>query len=99
MKRREFITLVGGAAVASPFGARGQQAERRRIGVLLSTSETDPEGQTQAAALRQGLQELGWTEGRNIQIDYRWSAGDPGRGRGLCGRARGIEARSDLCCS
>jgi len=81
VRRREFINLIGGVA-AWPLAARAQQPERmRRIGVLLSTSETDPEGQTQAAALRQGLQELGWTEGRNIQIDYRWSAGDPGQGR------------------
>jgi len=58
MKRRAFITLLGGAA-AWPLAARAQQGERmRHIGVLLSTSETDPEGQTQAAALRQGLQEL-----------------------------------------
>ena len=81
-RRRDFITLLGGAAAAWPLAARAQQRERmRHIGVLLSTSETDPEGQTQAAALRQGLQELGWTEGLNIKIDYRWSAGDPGRAR------------------
>jgi putative ABC transport system substrate-binding protein len=71
MKRREFISLLGGAAVW-PIAARGQQGERvRRIGVLLSTSEIDPEGQSRVAALRQGLQELGWTEGRNVRIDYR----------------------------
>ncbi len=59
MERREFITLLGGAAAAWPLAARAQQNERmRHIGVLLSTSETDPEGQTQADALRQGLQEL-----------------------------------------
>jgi ABC-type uncharacterized transport system substrate-binding protein len=81
IRRRDFITLLSGAAAAWPLAARAQQERMRRISVLLSTSETDPEGQTQAAALRQGLQELGWTEGRNIQIDYRWSAGDPGRGR------------------
>jgi ABC-type uncharacterized transport system substrate-binding protein len=81
VKRRTFITLLGGAA-AWPAAARGQQGDRlRRIGVLLSTSETDPEGQARAAALRQGLQELGWTEGGNIRIDYRWGGGDPQRVR------------------
>jgi putative tryptophan/tyrosine transport system substrate-binding protein len=82
LKRREFITLIGGAMAAWPLAARAQQPGTvRRIGMLLSTSETDPEGQSRVAALRQGLQELGWTEGRNIKIDYRWGAGDPGRQR------------------
>jgi putative tryptophan/tyrosine transport system substrate-binding protein len=77
MKRREFIALVGGAAAAWPLVARAQQPERlRRIGVLISTREDDPEGQARAALLRQGLSELGWTEGRNIHIDYRWAGGD-----------------------
>jgi ABC-type uncharacterized transport system substrate-binding protein len=83
VKRREFITLLGGgAAVAWPLAARAQQGGPvRRVGVLLSASETDPEAQARVAALRQGLQELGWSEGRNITIDYRWGAGDPGRQR------------------
>jgi ABC-type uncharacterized transport system substrate-binding protein len=82
VRRREFITLLGGAGAAWPLAARGQQPGTvRRIGVLLALSETDTEGQMQAAALRQGLQELGWTEGRNIKIDYRWTAGDPRRAR------------------
>ena len=81
MRRRDFIMLFGGAAVW-PLAARAQQAEPvRRIGVLLSTTETDPEGQARVAALRQGLEELGWTEGRNIKVDYRWGAGDPLRVR------------------
>ena len=81
MRRRDFIMLFGGAAVW-PLAARAQQAERvRRIGVLLSTTETDPEGQARVAALRQGLEELGWTERRNIKVDYRWGAGDPLRVR------------------
>ena len=81
MKRREFITLVGGAA-AWPFAARAQQRERmRRIGVLMSTAADDPEGQARLAAFLQGLQQWGWTVGRNLQIDYRWSAGAPDRVR------------------
>jgi len=73
--RRAFITLVGGAA-AWPMAARAQQAQRmRRIGVLMARTAGDPEGQKQAAALRSGLAELGWSAG-NIEIELRWSAGD-----------------------
>src|SRR5262245_4694676 len=77
MKRRTFITILGGAA-AWPLAARAQQAERgRRIGMLMGAfAESDPEGQAFAAAFREGLQKLGWTEGRNIRIDARWAAGD-----------------------
>lgn len=75
MRRREFMGLVGGA-VALPLAARAQQPERvRRIGVLMGTEENEPEGQSRIAAFRQGLRELGWMEGRNIHIDYRWSSG------------------------
>jgi hypothetical protein len=77
MKRREFISLLGGA-VAWPLAARGQQGERvRRIGMLIANAESDPEGQVRAAGFRQDLQKLGWTEGRNIRIDYRWGAAEP----------------------
>ena len=76
MKRREFITLLGGAA-AWPLAARAQQAERvRRIGVLMNLSADDPEGQARLAAFLQGLQQAGWSVGGNIRIDYRWGAGD-----------------------
>jgi putative ABC transport system substrate-binding protein len=82
VRRREFITLVGGAA-AWPLAARAQQGERvRRIAVLMNNAEDDPEGQARAAALRQGLQALGWTEGKNLSIDWYWTAGDVGRVRG-----------------
>ena len=76
MKRREFITLIGGAA-AWPLAARAQQRERmRRIGVLLSAVEGDPTGLEYVTAFAQGLAELGWTVGRNVRIEYRWGAGD-----------------------
>jgi putative ABC transport system substrate-binding protein len=81
MKRREFITLLGGAAAAGawPLVARAQQPERvRRIGVLMVDAESDPEGQSHAKAIRDGLKQLGWTEGSNVKIDYRWAAGDAG---------------------
>jgi putative ABC transport system substrate-binding protein len=78
MRRRAFITLLGGAAVATPLAARAQQADRmRRIGVLIGRAESDREGQAFAAAFRQELEKLGWAEGRNIRIDHRWAtAGD-----------------------
>ena len=75
MRRREFISLIGGAA-ALPLAARAQQGERmRRIGVLNSLAANDSEGQTRIAAFVQGLQQAGWTVGRNLQIDFRWAAG------------------------
>ena len=75
MQRREFITLLGGAAVAWPRAARAQQADRmRRVGVLWSLAADDPEGQARLAVFARGLQELGWTDGRNVRIDYRWAA-------------------------
>jgi putative tryptophan/tyrosine transport system substrate-binding protein len=76
MRRRDFITLLGGAA-AWPLAASAQQAERvRRIGVLLSLSADDPQGQARLMAFLQGLQQLGWTDGRNMRIDARWSGGN-----------------------
>ena len=81
MRRREFISLLGGAA-AWPLAARAQQPDRmRRIGGLISLAENDPEGQARIAAFLRGLQQLGWTDGRNVHIDYRWGAGDPDRYR------------------
>jgi putative ABC transport system substrate-binding protein len=77
MKRREFITLLGGAAVVWPLAARAQQA--RRIGMLVSGTESDPEMQERVAAARQGLTRFGWSEGRNIQIDYRYAAANADR--------------------
>ena len=83
MKRRDFITLFGGAT-AWPLAARAQQGERmRRIGVLMGIAADDPAGQVRLAAFLQGLQQLGWTEGRNVRIDIRWGAGDAERNRAL----------------
>jgi putative ABC transport system substrate-binding protein len=82
VKRREFLTLVSGAAGAWPLVARAQQAERvRRIGVFMNLPADDPEGQARIAAFLQGLEGLRWTTGRNVQIDYRWAAGDAERFR------------------
>ena len=76
MRRREFITLFGGAA-AWPLAARAQQPDRvRRIGVLMGYAETDREGQAFVAAFREGLQKLGWAEDRNMRIDTRWATPD-----------------------
>src|SRR5262245_32672538 len=81
IRRREFITLLGGA-VAWPLAARAQQADRvRRIGALMTQTADDPEGQARLLASAQGLQESGWTIGRNMRIDTRWGAGDAERYR------------------
>jgi putative ABC transport system substrate-binding protein len=82
MRRREFLTLLGGAAVAWPRAAYAQQADRmRRVGVLLNRAADDPEEQARVAAFLQQLQELGWTDGRNVRVDYRWAAADANRSR------------------
>ena len=75
--RREFITLLGDAAAAWPVAARAQQGEQmRRIGILVNVSESDREGRARFEAFLQGLQQLGWTDGRNVRLDIRWGAGD-----------------------
>jgi putative ABC transport system substrate-binding protein len=79
MRRREFITVFGGATLAWPLVARAQQAERvRRIGVLTAFARSDPEAQAWVAPFREGLQEFGWAEGRNIRIDTRWGGAAEG---------------------
>jgi putative ABC transport system substrate-binding protein len=82
MRRREVIAGLAGAAVASPRSASAQQGEReRRVGVLMNLASDDPEAQARIAAFRQELQQLGWTDGRDLRIDYRW-AGDASRFHG-----------------
>ena len=82
LRRRQFITLLGGAAAAWPVVVRAQQADRvRRIGALMYLAADDPESPARVAAFARGLQELGWIEGRNIQIEYRWGGGDMDRVR------------------
>src|SRR5262245_59866442 len=84
MKRREFIALLGSAAASWPLAAGAQQPEQlRRIGVLNYLAADDPDSSPRVAAFAQALQGLGWLEGRNIQIDYRWGGGDLDRSRRL----------------
>jgi putative tryptophan/tyrosine transport system substrate-binding protein len=98
MMRREFIALLGSAAAAWPLAARAQQPERmRRIGVVMAYTESDPNGQVQVGAFRQQLQKLGWMEGNNIQIDFRYAADDPARIRALAVELLGL--RPDLMVS
>src|SRR5262249_14512898 len=81
IERRKFLATLGGAVAAWPLAARAQQRDRvRRIGVLVAVAD-DPEGQARIAAFLQGLQQLGWVAGRNLQSDTRWAAGDPDRFR------------------
>src|ERR1700687_4472186 len=82
MRRREFITLLGGAAAAWPVRVRAQQPDRvRRIGVLMGNDENDPEGKAVFSGFTQGLAELGWTDGRNLRMDVRWAADNVDRMR------------------
>jgi putative ABC transport system substrate-binding protein len=82
IRRRDFITLLGGTAATWPLAAGAQQPERmRRIGVLMSVEENDPEGKTQLSQFTQGLAESGWTDGRNLRMEVRWGGGDVNRTR------------------
>jgi putative ABC transport system substrate-binding protein len=77
MRRREFIAILGGAAACWPLGARAQQSNRLRlVGVLFAMSPSDPESELRVRAFEAGLRELGWTEGRNLRLEYRWAPGD-----------------------
>jgi putative ABC transport system substrate-binding protein len=91
VKRRDFITLLGGAT-AWPLGARAQQPDRvRRVGSLTSLAESDADAQAWDAAFRKRLEELGWTLGRNMEIDFRYAAGDVGRIRAYAAELVGLK--------
>jgi ABC-type uncharacterized transport system substrate-binding protein len=94
MRRREFITLAGGAAAAWPLAVRAQQPAMSRIGVLVGSSESNPETKKLIEALLERLFQLGWKRDKNIHIDVRWGAGDPGRMQKLAKEL--IELRPDL---
>src|SRR5262245_62889691 len=95
MRRRDFITLFGGAAVTWPLAARAQPTERvRRIGALMSLAEDDPEDRQRRAAFQEALRQLGCTEGGNLSIEYRWYGGDPARARALAKEL--VELEPDL---
>lgn len=81
MQRREFITILSGALAAWPVVAQAQQSGFRRLGVLMVNAESDRDGQIRVNAFRRGLEELGWSESRNLQIEIRWGAGSPERAR------------------
>jgi putative ABC transport system substrate-binding protein len=76
MRRRDLIKVIAGLAVAWPLGGRAQQKQMRRVGALMPWSANDPQAQARNAAFLQGLQQLGWIVGHNLQIDYRWSGGN-----------------------
>jgi putative ABC transport system substrate-binding protein len=91
MNRREFITLLGGAA-AWPFAASAQPGERmRRIGVLMTGDENDPQQKRRLSPFTQALADLGWTDGRNVRTDLRWGGGDTNRIRALAQELVGLQ--------
>jgi putative tryptophan/tyrosine transport system substrate-binding protein len=82
MRRREFITLIGGAAAAWPTHVCAEHAaQMRRVGVLMNTADGDPETQIRITAFQQAMEQAGWTQGRNVLIEYRWSIGEVERAR------------------
>src|SRR5262249_19207266 len=91
MKRRAFISLFGGAAAPWPLAARAQQGDRRRVAMLSGLAASDPEGQARITAFQHGLRELGWIVGRNLQIDFRWGAGDAAEMRTLARELVGLK--------
>src|SRR6516165_8270952 len=91
IRRRDFITLLGGAT-AWPLAARAQQSDRvRRIGVLMPFDENDPEGKRRLSAFTEALADLGWTDGRNVRMDLRWYVDDSNRIRALAQELVGLQ--------
>jgi putative tryptophan/tyrosine transport system substrate-binding protein len=98
MKRREFITLLGGAAAAWPLAARAQQPDRMRlVGVLMAYAENDPAAQSEVTTFRGALAKLGWTEGSNLRIELRWGAGDADKVRAFAKEL--VDLRPDVILS
>src|SRR5262245_6119516 len=92
MRRRDFITVVGGAAASWPFAAHPQQGDRvRRIGVLMPYDENDPVQKRRLSAFTQALADLGWTDGRNVRMDLRWAGDDANRIRALAQQLVGLQ--------
>src|SRR5215475_15330481 len=92
MRRREFITLLGGVAAAWPLAARAQQGDRvQRIAVLIGDDENDPEQKRRFSAFTQALADLGWTDGRNLRMDIRWTGGEGNRIRALAQELVGLQ--------
>jgi putative tryptophan/tyrosine transport system substrate-binding protein len=93
MRRRDFIKVIGSGVIAWPLTVRAQQPERmHRVGVLMGYPDGDKQAQAGANALRKGLQDLGWTEGRNIQFDYRWPGPDAEKARTFAKELIGMNA-------
>jgi putative ABC transport system substrate-binding protein len=99
MRRREFITFIGGAAAALPRVAHAQSGRMRRIGVLMGNPEGDPRAQVNLTALREGLRNLGWIAGHSVQIDYRLAGGGPERARTLARELIGMAPDVIVCSS
>src|SRR5215217_5163674 len=91
MKRREFITLLGGAAATWPIAARAQQPVMPRMGVLMNSAATEPLGQSYVAAFVQALRQWGWNEGQNLRLDVRWNAGDAALARTYAAQLIGLQ--------
>src|SRR5262249_14862049 len=92
MNRREIIVGLGGAAATWPLAARAQQSQRiRHVGVLMAVAESDADVRSGVAIFRQSLQELGWTDGRNLRIDYRWGDADAVRIQALAKELVGLQ--------
>jgi putative tryptophan/tyrosine transport system substrate-binding protein len=92
MRRRDFITLLGGTAAAWPLAARAQQGDRVRcIGVLMPFDENDPVGKLRYSAFTQALVDLGWADGRNVRVDVRWTGSDINRIRALSQELVGLQ--------
>ena len=97
MKRRDFITLIGGAAVAASGAARAQQDRVRHVGVLMGYAEDEPDTQARMAAFRQALEQLGWKDGRNVQLTYRFGVGDIDRVHGHAKELVGLNPDLIVC--